>query len=134
MDDDVFDLATTPVHLGLGATAIVLPELTGDMSWYDEYGAAHAADGFEGRLVSLHTFRGPWDSWEVHPNGSEVVICVAGRMTLHQEDPDGSTRTVTLEEGQGVINQPGVWHTADVDDSATGLFITAGLGTRHRPR
>ena len=26
------------------------------------------------------------------------------------------------------------WHTADVAGPATALFITAGLGTRHRPR
>ncbi|NIR37063.1 MAG: cupin [Actinobacteria bacterium] len=134
MDDGVFDLATTPLHLGLGAAVVVLPPFTGDPSWYERYGEMHAADGFEGRLVSLHTFEASWDSWEVHPNGAEVVICVAGRMTLHQEEPDGTTRTVVLEEGQGVINQPGVWHTADVASAATGLFITAGLGTEHRPR
>ena len=44
------------VHLGLGATTIPLPRHTGDMSWYADYGAAHADDGTEGRLVSMHTF------------------------------------------------------------------------------
>ncbi len=33
-----------------------------------------------------------------------------------------------------MINEPGVWHTADVESTATALFITAGLGTEHRPR
>ena len=46
--------------------------------------------------------------------------------------PDGST--VELGEGQYAINEPGVWHTADVAGEATALFITAGLGTEHRPR
>jgi len=32
------------------------------------------------------------------------------------------------------INEPGTWHTADLDAPATVLCITAGLGTRHRPR
>ena len=29
---------------------------------------------------------------------------------------------------------PGVWHTADIEGTATALFITAGLGTEHKPR
>ena len=28
----------------------------------------------------------------------------------------------------------GIWHTADVPDSATAVFITAGRGTQHRMR
>ena len=123
-----------PVHLGLGATADVEPEFTGAMEWYAGYGDRHHADGAEGRLVSMHTFRESWDLWEMHPNGAEVVLCTAGSLTLHQESPDGSTGSVTLAAGQYAINPPGVWHTADVEREATALFITAGLGTEHRPR
>ena len=105
-----------------------------DMSWYEGYGERHGSDGVEGRLVTMHTFVESWDVWEVHPYGHEVVLCLSGRMTLHQEDQDGNTAVVTIEAGQGVVNQPGVWHTADIDEPSTGLFITAGLGTEHRPR
>lgn len=128
------DLRRHPIHLGMGATADVEPEHTGDMSWYGGYAERHADDGAEGRLVALHSFDAPWDSWEMHPNGSEVVLCLDGAITLHQEHPDGSTDTVALTAGQYTVNAPGVWHTADVDGSATALFITAGLGTEHRPR
>ena len=41
---------------------------------------------------------------------------------------------MTLQAGEYAINPPGTWHTADVDHEATGLFITAGMGTEHRPR
>jgi hypothetical protein len=41
---------------------------------------------------------------------------------------------VTLGPGEYAINAAGTWHTADIDGSATALFITAGLGTIHRPR
>jgi quercetin dioxygenase-like cupin family protein len=41
---------------------------------------------------------------------------------------------VTVGPGDYVINPPGVWHTADVSEEATVLFITAGLGTEHRIR
>lgn len=128
------DLNRHPIHLGLNATAEVEPEFTGDLSWYEDYIARHAADGAEGRLVGMYRFTASWDMWEVHPNGSEVVLCVDGSMTLHQEKADGSKASVTLGPGQYAINEPGTWHTADVEGSATALFITAGLGTEHRPR
>ena len=123
-----------PVHLGLGARAETLPEYTGGMDWYARYSADHAADGREGRLVSMFTFTESWTSWEMHPAGDEVVICVAGAMTLHQELADGSTNSVTIKSGEYAINPPGAWHTADVEGSATAVFITAGEGTQHRPR
>ncbi|HTT82417.1 MAG TPA: cupin domain-containing protein [Rhizomicrobium sp.] len=128
------DLSLYPVHLGRGATALGEPEFTGDMQWYVDYGARHAADGVEGRLVSMFTFREPWSTWEKHPNGSEVVLCVRGTLVLHQEQADGAIVRTTLEPGQYAINPPGVWHTADVSGEATALFITAGLGTEVRPR
>jgi mannose-6-phosphate isomerase-like protein (cupin superfamily) len=126
-------LLTKPIHLGLGATAVAQPDFTG-MDWYADYAARSAPDGKEGRLVSLYTFAESWDSWEMHPEGHEVVFCTAGQITLHQEMADGSEATVALGPGEYTINPAGVWHTADVDSEATALFITAGLGTQHRPR
>lgn len=128
------DLLLYPVHLGLGATASPEPEFTGELQWYMDYGARHAADGAEGRLVSMHTFRESWPSWEQHPHGSELVVCISGSLVLHQEQPDGTVTTVTLAPGQYAINPPGIWHTADVTGEATALFITAGVGTEVRPR
>jgi len=121
-----------PLHLGLGARAAAQPEFTG-MEWYASYVERNAADGNEGRLVSLYTFSENWTSWERHPVGDEVVICTAGEITLVQELPDGPYKT-TLRAGEYAINPRGVWHTADIADHATALFITAGVGTEHRPR
>jgi quercetin dioxygenase-like cupin family protein len=133
MADTPIDLASIPVHLGLGATISVQEAFTGEMSWYQRYGERVAVDGVEGRLVTIHSFDEPWDSWEVHPEGHELVLCLEGRITLHQER-DGQVTQVTLEPYQAAINEPGVWHTADVEGRATALFITAGMGTSHRPR
>jgi len=132
-NDSIFDLSRFPVHLGLGATVLRQPEHTGTMDWYEGYGARSAADGADGRLVSLHTFSRPWDTWEMHPEGEELVVCVAGRIVLHQEI-EGRVVTVALEPYQAVVNPRGVWHTADVTAEAAALFITAGLGTQVRPR
>jgi len=133
MDDPVFDLAEHPVHLGLGATVERLGRFTGTPDWYQAYEAVHAADGAEGRLVSLHTFTESWDSWEMHPVGEELVVVVAGLLTLHQELP-GGVETVGLRPGQAVVNPAGVWHTADVATEATAVFVTAGAGTQVRTR
>jgi len=122
-----------PIHLGLGAIAVPQPPFTG-MDWYAGYGERHGDDGAEGRLVSQYRFTQSWDSWEVHPAGEEVVLCLEGAMTLHQEHADGTTASVTIEAGEYAINPAGTWHTADLQGEAVALFITAGLGTEHRPR
>jgi mannose-6-phosphate isomerase-like protein (cupin superfamily) len=127
-------LSRHPVHLGTGARIEIEPAFDGDVDWYMAYGERHAADGYEGRLVSMHTFTGSWPTWEMHPNGHELVLCVAGAMTLHQEHPDGTTATVTLAAGEYAVNPPGTWHTADIQGEATGVFVTAGMGTEIRPR
>jgi len=126
-------LADSFIHLGLGATAVPQPPFDG-MEWYEAYGQRHGADGREGRLVSQHRFTEGWPSWEMHPLGDEVVICVSGEMLLTQEFPDGHREQVTLTAGGYAINPPGVWHIADVEDEASAIFITAGEGTQHRPR
>ena len=121
------------LHLGPGATAVPQPPFDG-LEWYEGYGARHGEDGAEGRLVSMYDFAENWDSWEMHPAGAEVVLCIAGEMVLTQEFPDGRTQQVTLGAGEYAINPPGVWHTADVIAPVSAVFITAGEGTVHRPR
>lgn len=130
---DAYNLADSFIHLGLGATAVPQPAFDG-MAWYQAYGERHGGDGVEGRLVSQHSFAESWDSWEMHPEGSEVVICTQGAITLVQEWPDGRREQIALAAGDYAINEAGVWHTADVDNHATAIFITSGIGTQHRPR
>jgi quercetin dioxygenase-like cupin family protein len=81
----------------------------------------------------MHTFSEPWSVWEMHPNGSELVVCTAGEIVLVQE-VDGAERRTRLGPGEYAINAPGVWHTADVASAATALFVTSGRGTQHRQR
>lgn len=129
----IASLETQPLHLGLGGRAIAQPPFTG-LEWYEAYAERNAGDGAEGRLVSQFTFTESWTSWEMHPAGDEVVICLAGQLTLIQQAADGAEQRTTLGPGQYAINPPGVWHTADVAGEAKALFITTGLGTEHRPR
>ena len=117
----------------MGGSAIVQPTFTGELSWYDTYVDRIRTDGADGRLVSVHSFDGAWEMWELHPVGAEVVLCISGTMELVQELETGDVATV-LHEGEYAINEPGVWHTANDTGPCTAVFITAGLGTEHRPR
>ncbi|MDE1915047.1 MAG: cupin domain-containing protein [Sphingomonadales bacterium] len=126
-------LEQRPIHLGPQGQALVLPDFTGPQ-WYEEYGASLGAQGAQGRLVSLHHFAADWDHWEMHPQGDEVVICIAGAAVLIQQDGQGRERRIPLETGQCVINPAGVWHTANVAQAASLLFITVGSDTQGRPR
>lgn len=131
------NLETHPIHLGLGASAVPQPEFFRDeraLQWYMDYGARHASDGAEARLVAIYRFTESWPGWEMHPAGDEVVVCLDGEMELIQEMADGSELRTRLGPGEYAINPPGTWHTADIAEAATGLFITAGMGTEHRPR
>ncbi len=126
-------LLTHPLHLGLGATALPQPILSG-MEWYADYSERNEQDGAEVRLVSMHSFAANWDSWEMHPFGDEVVLCLSGKIMLHQEHVDGRHESVTIVANEYAINPAGTWHIADVNEPSTALFITAGQGTEHRPR
>lgn len=132
---DGIDLEGFPVHLGRGGRIVELSGFGEDPDFYANYERESADDGLEGWLVSQHAFERSWDSWEMHPEGHELVVCVAGRLRLHQER-DGVVREVVLEAGERAINPPGTWHTADVldDAGATCLFVTCGRGTQVRER
>lgn len=130
MDAEPNELTSTPIHLG-GTAAEPVPGFDGSPAWFERYTTEHPGPGF---LVSSFDFDIPWDSWEMHPHGHEVVVCTAGAITLHQETASGERRTAVLTAGQYVVNEPGTWHTADTEGPAAALFITSGEGTTHRPR
>ncbi len=133
MDQKAFNLATTYVHLGLGARARQLPDFEWSAEYLATYEADTASDGPEGRLVMISSSDDSWSSWERHPHGEELVVLLSGRATVIQQINDAEER-VDLTAGHALINPAGVWHTADVYEPSTFLFITPGLATEHTPR
>jgi quercetin dioxygenase-like cupin family protein len=135
LDDgrNAIDLLTTPLHLGLGSRARPIEGFAFDPEVLQAYGAAVADDGREGRLLLVIDEEGPGDHWERHPAGDEVIVCIAGTVTVVRE-ARGTTEEVVLGAGEATVNPAGIWHAVDVDGSARILTITAGLGTEHRPR
>jgi len=93
---------------------------------------AREFDGFRGcELIAGFDFDSDWDHWEVHPNGDEVGILLAGEVTFLLEKA-GSTESVRLSRGgEFVIVPAGIWHTARTAAPTRMLFVTPGEGTRH---
>jgi mannose-6-phosphate isomerase-like protein (cupin superfamily) len=132
MPGDAFDLSSTFVHLGLGSRAVPLPDFEWSPEYLARYEADHAADGPEGRLVTISHQAKTWSSWERHPAGEELVVLLSGRVDLVQEI-DGAEHLVELRPGQAMINPAGVWHRSVVHEPGDALFVTPGIGTEHRP-
>lgn len=129
---DAFELASTYVHLGRGATAVPLADFEWTAEYLEGYERRFASDGVDGRLVVVSPQDATWTTWERHPAGDEVVVLLSGRVDVIQE-LDGTTRTIELHEGQALINPKDAWHRSIVHEPGTALFITPGMGTEHRP-
>jgi quercetin dioxygenase-like cupin family protein len=127
------DLTAQPIHLGLGSRASAVEGFGWDGGALAAYAAAAAPDGAEGRMVMVFQGSRSWDTWERHPAGDEVVVCLSGRMTIIL-DVDGEHEEVALGPCEAMVNPGGVWHTADVHEPVCFLTITPGQGTEHRPR
>ena len=125
------ELTSTYVHLGEGGTSTAL-EVTA--SFWPDLMASKLAHLGPGRLVIQACFADDWSNWEMHPNGDEVVLLLAGEVDLVLEQKGGH-RTVELRSlGSFALIPRGIWHTANTDRASSMLFITAGEGTEHRPR
>ncbi len=86
-----------------------------------------------GRLISVLDSHADWSSWEMHPAGDEFIQQISGVMTLVFEAGSGLS-PIRLEPGHFAIVPTGAWHTADIEQPGSALFITAGEGTQSRPR
>ncbi|WP_422768943.1 hypothetical protein ACN28C_19300 [Plantactinospora sp. WMMC1484] len=129
-----FDLSKTFVHLGLGASAVDLPGFKFTPDVLRQYLVRFVKDRDEGRLVGVVPMRKTWTHWEQHVHGDEVVVLLTGRCEVIQELADGRLHTLSLGPGEAMINPRGVWHTTDVHDPGSQLFIAAGRQTIYRPR
>ncbi|MFD3441082.1 cupin domain-containing protein [Streptomyces sp. NPDC058685] len=132
-EPNAIDLRTTPVHLGLGSRAKPVEGFAWDPEVLHAYSAAVAADGAEGRMVTIFDGNGLGDHWELHPAGDELVVCLCGSVTVTR-DVDGVPDRIVLGPGEATVNPAGTWHAVDMAGPASILTITAGLGTDHRPR
>jgi mannose-6-phosphate isomerase-like protein (cupin superfamily) len=126
-------LTSTPVHFAGSGRASTIGGFTFDPSGFEAYIAANTSASDPGRLVFIEASSESWGSWECHRAGDELVIVIAGVAIFIQEIEGEHVRTrVTL--GQAVLNPAGTWHTADVEEPFTAIYLTPCPGTEHRPR
>lgn len=126
-------LDTTPIHLAAAGGATAIDGFTFDPPGFERYIAAHTTEGDPGRLVFSERSTSAWRMWERHPQGDEVVIVIDGVALFVQEIGGAEVRT-RVTPGQCVVNPAGVWHTADVEEPFTAVYLTPCPGTEHRQR
>jgi mannose-6-phosphate isomerase-like protein (cupin superfamily) len=89
-------------------------------------------DGFKGHtLVSAYQFTESWPTWEIHPNGDEMVVLLSGSAEFKLKTGDSVASKLLASPGDFVIVPRNTWHTAAITESANLLFITPGEGTRN---
>ncbi len=80
-------------------------------------------------LVSHHEFHEPWPTWEMHPEGDEIVCLLAGDVDFVLWR-DGGEEIVRVDQaGSYIVVPKGTWHTARPHTATAMLFITPGEGT-----
>ena len=122
-----FDLATSYLVLADG------PEAKRIEVGPDFWETIDERTDLAGRLVAIFPYDADWTSWEVHPDGDEIVVLLSGAVDLVLDLPGGH-RIVELRDRGAAVVPRGVWHTANVLAPSEALHITRGEGTTHRPR
>lgn len=82
-------------------------------------------------LIGEYDFDSDWPSWEMHPNGDEIVYLLSGAMDFILEE-NQSNRVIELRSKGLIIVPRGIWHTAKVYEPSRILGVTLGGGTRAR--
>jgi uncharacterized cupin superfamily protein len=134
MPADAFDLSETFVHLGLGASVTELPGFEFSSAYLRRHLVRFARDRDEGRLVGIVGMGESWRHWERHLGGDELVVVLSGRCEVIQDLGAEGLHTIALGPGEAMINEKGVWHTTDVLEPGSQLFVAAGRQTVYRPR
>ena len=125
------DLTRTYLHLDVGPAVERID--VDDTFWatIDQRTELHT-----GRPVMADDTSDDWDSWEMHPDGDELIIVTTGAVRLHVEHPDRPDlgAPVVVRSPEMVVMPAGTWHTLDVIEPARVITVTWGRGTEHRPR
>ena len=106
----------------------VLPVKVTDKFWSES-----VSDLPAGRLVSQLETKTSWPTWEMHPNGDEMILQLSGQIQL-LFGTDADHTSLVLQPGQFLVVPMGIWHTANALGTSKALFITQGSGTLTKTR
>jgi mannose-6-phosphate isomerase-like protein (cupin superfamily) len=71
-------------------------------------------------------------SWEMHPDGDELLSVVSGSIAVVLEQ-DGAQTVAEVGAGRAFIVPRGLWHRVLVREPGKLVFCTPGPRTEHRP-
>jgi mannose-6-phosphate isomerase-like protein (cupin superfamily) len=133
-----FDLHRTYIHLD-GPWAATID--VSDSFWQElmtrDYRSAPVTRVGEGGgwLVTSFHMSADTPTWEMHPEGDEVLHLVSGEMdvVLEEEGGRGRERVIPLRAGSTCIVPRGAWHRQIVRVPSDLLAVTFGRGSQHRP-
>lgn len=87
-----------------------------------------------GRVLALHRVHTSRDvhypTWEMHPEGDELLMLTSGAVTVEFRDPGGAP-AAELRPLSAIVVPAGVWHRLVVHEPATLIAITPRRNTRH---
>jgi mannose-6-phosphate isomerase-like protein (cupin superfamily) len=126
MSVTAFDPLTTYAFLH-GSAADVMP---GGMPFWENMPAS--VEYGEGWLVGAYEMKQDTSTWEMHPEGDELLVLLSGALDIVLDEAAGQ-RTVALETGQTCLVPRGTWHRQIVRRPAVELGLTYGRSTQHRP-
>ena len=124
VDPGPHDLTGTPVVLTPSGDAhprVRTPTFFEDLEEFGDFGG-HV-------LVMRFDFDEDWPTWEMHPQGDELVYLISGSTDVLLRDSDGERRLRVDQPGAYVMIPKGVWHTARPHEPTAMLFVTPGAGT-----
>ena len=82
-------------------------------------------------LIASFSFDDDWPTWEIHPNGDEVVCLMSGDVEMFLETDAGEQKVRLDTPGSFIIVPRNTWHTARVHAPTTMMFVTPGEGTEN---
>ncbi len=126
-------LDVDPIHISGSGVAARLGGFGFDPPSFEAYIAQRCTADDPGRLAMIEHSREAWGMWECHHAGDEVVIVISGVARFIQ-DVGGEQVHTRVTAGGAIINPAGVWHTADVEEPFSAVYLTPCPGTEHRPR
>jgi len=120
-----FDLVQ--VRALYGSSGAVTPKPVSD-NFYGELGRDFDASN-GALLIAEHSFAETWPTWEIHPEGDELVYLIEGDtdFVLWAEDHESIVRVNV--PGSYIIVPRDTWHTARPHKPCKMLFLTHGAGT-----
>jgi mannose-6-phosphate isomerase-like protein (cupin superfamily) len=118
-------------YLRLRADASVEP-LTVDNTLWQRITSGQLGDFHNEFLIACGSCDVDWPTWEMHPNGDEIVCLLSGSVNFLLEEAHETQAFELGKIGEYILVRKGTWHRAKTRGPCHLLFFTPGEGTQHR--